>query len=108
MIATFRVFLTLLAILCLSACDGVTDGVSIGPAVFGVAYDAATNAPLEGVQVELSGRSGLSAQTGSYYISQVPKGTHTLTAKKEGYVTFTTEVDVNESMVEKKVELTRQ
>jgi predicted small secreted protein len=105
-----RLFLLLVVMLSLTACNGLTDGIGsgIGPAVFGVAYDAATNAPLDGVRVKVGDRSGLSGQTGSYYIGEVSKGVHPLEATKEGYAPFTGEVTVNESMVEKKLYLTKQ
>ena len=96
-------------LLTLAACNQYDDfGVNVGPAVFGVAVDAATNEPLSGVRVEVGDLNAVSGVTGSYYVGQVPKGTHTLKATKEGYATFTAEVSVNESMVEKRVLLSTQ
>jgi hypothetical protein len=96
-------------LLTLTACNQYEDfGVNIGPAVFGVAVDAATNEPLSGVRVEVGGLIAESGVTGSYYVGEVPKGTHTLKATKAGYATFTAEVAVNDSMVEKRVTLSKQ
>jgi 2-keto-3-deoxy-L-rhamnonate aldolase RhmA len=104
--------LILLAViaLALAGCDGIggIDGVNVGPAVFGTVYDATTKETLSDVRIEVSERVGTSNQLGSYYVAQVPKGTHTLKASKQGYVTFVADVDVVDSMVEKKVYLTRQ
>lgn len=103
-----KLLLLALVLFTFTACDNYEDfGVNIGPAVFGVTVDAATNLPLSGVRVEIGDRSAVTGVTGSYYIGEVPKGTHTLKATKEGYATVTTEVTVNDSMVEKKLSLSK-
>ena len=102
-----KLALLVVVALALAGCNGI-DGVNIGPAVFGTVYDATTKETLANVRIEVSERVGTSNTIGSYYVAEVPKGTHTLKASKEGYETFTVDVDVNESMVEKKVYLTRQ
>lgn len=103
-----KLLLLAAVLLTFTACDNYEDfGVNIGPAVFGVTVDAANNVPLSGVRVEIGDRSAVTGPTGSYYV-QVSKGTHTLRATKDGYAPFTTEVTVNDSMVEKKVSLSKQ
>lgn len=103
-----KLLLLAAALLTFTACDNYDDfGVNIGPAVFGVTVDAANNLPLSGVRVEIGDRSAVTGPTGSYYVGEVPKGTHTLRATKDGYAPFTAEVTVNDSMVEKKVSLSK-
>lgn len=104
-----KLLLLAAVLLTFTACDNYDDfGVNIGPAVFGVATDAATEVPLSGVRVEIGDVSAVTGVTGSYYVGQVPKGTHTLRATKEGYAPVTVEVIVNDSMVEKKLTLSKQ
>ena len=103
-----KLLLLAAVLLAFTACNQFEDfGVNIGPAVFGVAVDAANNVPLSGVRVEIGERSAVTGPTGSYYIGEVPKGTHTLKATKDGYAPFTTEVAVNDSMVERKLSLSK-
>lgn len=104
-----KLLLLVVVALSLIGCDGVggIDGVNVGPAVFGTVYDATTKETIADARIEVSERVGTSNRLGSYYVAQVSKGTHTLKASKEGYETFIADVDVNESMVEKKVYLTR-
>ena len=100
--------LVLLAALALTACDGpYDDGISVGPAVYGVTYDASTNEPLPGVHVTVGNRARTSNLGGSYHVD-VPAGTHTVTASKSGYKTLSAEVHVNEWMVEKKLYLEKE
>ncbi len=104
-----KLLLLAAVLLTFTACNQYDDfGVNVGPAVFGVAVDASTNQPLSGVRVEVGDLSAVSGVTGSYYVPQVPKGVHTLRATKEGYAPVTAEVSVNDSMVEKKLALSKQ
>jgi len=104
-----KLLLLAAVLLTFTACDNYEDfGVNIGPAVFGIAVDAATNLPLSGVRVEIGDLSAVTGVTGSYYVGQVSKGTHTLRATKEGYAPLTVEITVNDSMVEKKLSLSKQ
>lgn len=103
-----RLLLLLIAAATMVSCDRpYDDGVSIGPAVYGVAYDAATNQPLPGVRVALGDHTRMTNVDGRYTID-VPSGTYTLTATRPGYATVTMEVDVNEWLVEKTLYLGRQ
>lgn len=100
--------LLLLTALAFTACEGpYDDGISIGPAVYGVTYDASTNQPLGGVYVTIGNRARTSSIGGSYHVD-VPAGTYTITASKTGYKTLTAEVSVNEWMVEKKLYLEKE
>jgi Carboxypeptidase regulatory-like domain/Putative Ig domain len=67
------------------ACGDANDPQPFGSLV-GVARDAASQAPLEGVTVTVAGREGQTAGDGSYEIDSVPTGTHEVTAERAGYV----------------------
>lgn len=103
-----RLVLLLLAAATVVSCDGaIDDGVSVGPAVYGVAYDAATSQPLPDVRITIGERTHTTNVDGRYTID-VASGTYTLTATRAGYATVTMEVNVNEWLVEKTLYLGRQ
>jgi hypothetical protein len=73
--------------------DTVVVAAPIGH-IAGTAEDAATGDPLEGVQVSAGGYSDVTDANGHYNITNVPTGTHIVTASKSGFQT-STETDVN-------------
>ena len=65
--------------------------------ITGVVTDSATGQPIEGVQLVLS-RTGYGAMTnasGRYFILSVPPGTYTLTARRIGYGSAQTTINVS-------------
>jgi hypothetical protein len=60
-----------------------------------ILYDG-TTIPVDGVSIDIDGLKALSMQDGSYMITGVPAGNHTLTADKTGFNTFTKQISVSE------------
>lgn len=90
------------------ACGRMHDPARLDPAVYGTVHDAATGEPLDAARVAIDNRNGLTAPNGAYYIAGVPDGVHTIEVVKEGYATYTATLDVNEDIVQAKVQLRRQ
>lgn len=87
--------------------NSVRDPIKLGPAVHGIVYDAATQEPIAGVRIEISGRVAMTNANGSYSIADVPHGMQALTASKGGYATYVTDVQVRSAANEKKFYLQR-
>ncbi|HEV7920915.1 MAG TPA: carboxypeptidase regulatory-like domain-containing protein [Thermoanaerobaculia bacterium] len=98
----------LLLVLFALACGRMHDPVRLDPAVYGTVSDAASGEPLDAARVAIDHRNGLTAPNGAYYIAGVENGPHTLRVTKEGYVPYSTTIDVNEELVSLKVKLERQ
>jgi hypothetical protein len=102
-----RIFVPLLLLLSLG-CNNIDNPVDLGPAVRGIVTDAATNATIAEARVTVGLRSGQTNVNGAYYIPDLQKGTHTLNVEKAGYVTYTAQVTVEDSLGEKNVKLAKQ
>jgi hypothetical protein len=96
-----RLLLALVALLVFS-CNTIDDPVSVGRAVHGIVYDAATQKPVEGVRIEIAGRATATAANGSYYLADTPPGMQALTASKSAYATYVTDVQVTTGLNQKK------
>lgn len=99
----------LLLLLLLAAACGNDSGVDLGPGVTGTVTDAATNIGLAGVTITVGGRQGISNANGSFFISEVNRGTQLVTATKEGYARYSAEVTIGSGdITEVKIAMTRQ
>lgn len=102
-----RIFVPLLLLLSFG-CNNINNPVDLGPAVRGIVTDSATNATIAEARVTVGPRSGVTNPNGAYYIPDLPKGTHTFTVEKAGYVTYTAQVTVEDSLGEKLVKLVKE
>ena len=95
-----------LLIVVVAGCNGM-DPVNLGPSVYGTVLDAATQQPVADASVTIAGRAGATAPNGNYFLSDVPRGTHTLKVTKADYATYSVEVTVEDGYVQKNVHLTK-
>jgi hypothetical protein len=95
-------FLIVLIGVFIAGCNNISDPVQLGPAVHGIVYDVATQAPIPGVRIEVAGRVAITNSNGSYYLADVPKGLQVLTATRTGYAKYVTDVQVASDANEKK------
>jgi hypothetical protein len=98
--------LALALVLVAAACNGIGP-IDLGPSVSGTVVDATTLAPIDGATITIAGRQGASRFNGSYFIAEIPRGTQTLKATKDGYATFTEEVTIEDGLVQKTIKLTK-
>ena len=67
-----------------------------GGTVTGIVVDARTNAPIAAVQIYIGNLNigGLTQPNGRYLLQNIPTGSHTLTAERIGYRTYSEQVTV--------------
>ena len=105
-----------LSLMILGGCDGInippiigTPSTSVTPtptsvytpppttgtgAIYGSIVDEVTGAFLDGVIVKIDGQIATTSVDGSYSITGLSSGTHTLTLEKEGYQTLTVTITI--------------
>ncbi len=93
------------AVVLLIGCNAINDPASPAPAVQGVVFDAASQQPVAGARIEIAGRIATTNANGQYYVAGVPNGAQALTASKDGYATYITDVRVTSDVNEKKLHL---
>jgi len=96
------------AVLILSGCGGsssVTDHLEIAT-VAGVVTDGTTSLPLQGVTVQIDGKSGNTNDVGFYSIDGVTTGNHIINAALTGYVDYTGTCNVDLVTVDCNIEMT--
>jgi len=105
-----RLLIVSLLLMLTAACNRIKDPVSVdlGPSLSGRVYDAATRAPIAGVQVEVGERRTTSADSGAYYVVGVGRGMQPLTASKAGYATYTTGIIVDDAISPRDIYLERE
>jgi len=89
------ILILVLILLTLSSCQ---KSVPKGD-VEGVIFFSGTNIPVKDVKVEAGGVSTLSAENGSYRIEGIETGLQTLSAEKNGFIPFSTEITVQEGSI---------
>ena len=88
--------LVLLAIFfIMTSCD---KSVSTGD-VEGIVFFKGTNIPVAGVKVDVDGITAISSEEGSYRIEGIATGKQTLTAEKQGFLPFSTEITIQEGAI---------
>jgi hypothetical protein len=61
--------------------------------VEGYTFYASTTIPVAGVLISVAGKTSTTESNGFYQIQDVPSGNHTLTATKEGYDTYSSNIE---------------
>jgi Carboxypeptidase regulatory-like domain len=102
-----RVLIVLLGVLMLAGCNHMNDPVQPGQPVQGFVYDAATQAAIADVRIEIAGRTAVSNANGYYAVADIPRGAQMLTATKPGYAPYVTDVQVASGANEKRFYLQR-
>jgi len=72
----------------------------------GYAFYSSTTIPVSGVLVSISGSSSTTGNDGYYEIAEAPQGTQTLIATKEGYDTYSSNIQIEENTNEYDIEIT--
>ena len=65
----------------------------------GVVCYASTNIPVVDVNVEVAGLTAVSSEDGSYRIDGVETGKKTLNARRDGFIPYAAEIDVQEGVI---------
>jgi hypothetical protein len=97
--------LLLVPVLLLASACNDDIGLDFGLSVRGNVANAATNQPIEGATVMVAGKTAVSAPNGNYFVPDLPRGEHTITVSKTGFVTYTGTVMVDQTFVDRTIPL---